>query len=209
MTERALRLTGIGGQGVQLAARTLGVAAASQGLSAMVFGEYAGMMRGGNTDATVVIGTRRLVTPPTVSRPWGAIALHHEFWADVEPTMPPGGIVIVDRSVFRGEMGRADLTVVEVEATETATAAGNARGGAMVTLGALAAATGVVSAESLEQAAGEVLPSYRAQHAEANAAAIRAGYELVAELVAEAWPPDEETRSQQAVARSRQEMGAA
>ncbi|MFC5749843.1 2-oxoacid:acceptor oxidoreductase family protein [Actinomadura rugatobispora] len=190
MTERALRLTGIGGQGVQLAARTLGVAAASQGLSAMVFGEYAGMMRGGNTDATVVIGTRRLVTPPTVSRPWGAIAMHHEFWADVERRMSPGGVVIVDGSVFRGEPARDDLIVVTVEATAAATGLGNARGGSMVTLGALAAATGVVTVESLEAAAGEVLPSYRAQHAEANAAAIRAGYELVAERATEAWPDE-------------------
>jgi Pyruvate/2-oxoacid:ferredoxin oxidoreductase gamma subunit len=98
--------------------------------------------------------------------------------------------------------------VVAVEATETATAAGNARGGAMVTLGALAAATGVVSAEALERAAGEVLPSYRAQHAEANAAAIRAGYELVAERVAEAWPRHEQAASNDTGTSPQQEVGA-
>ena len=70
MTERALLLTGIGGQGIQLAARTLAVAAVSDGLQAMVFGEYGGMMRGGNSDSTVVLGTERLLTPPTVSRAW-------------------------------------------------------------------------------------------------------------------------------------------
>ena len=77
MTERAILLTGIGGQGVQLAAKTLAVAAVAEGLEVMVFGVYGGSMRGGNTDATVVLGTQRLTTPPTVSRAWGAITMHH------------------------------------------------------------------------------------------------------------------------------------
>ena len=54
--EHAVLLTGIGGQGVQLAARTLAVAAVKSELEVMVFGDYGGLMRGGNTDATIVIG---------------------------------------------------------------------------------------------------------------------------------------------------------
>ena len=38
-------LTGIGGQGVQLAARTLAVAAVKCDLEVMVFGDYGGLMR--------------------------------------------------------------------------------------------------------------------------------------------------------------------
>jgi Pyruvate/2-oxoacid:ferredoxin oxidoreductase gamma subunit len=181
-------LTGIGGQGVQLAARTLAVAAISDGLEAMVFGEYGGMMRGGNTDATVVIGTGRLLTPPTVSRAWGAVAMHHEYWGDVARRLLSGGVVIVDSTVFRGDIEGTDLVVVPVAATETANDLGNSRGGAMVALGALSAATGLVGVESLAAAIGEVLPPYRAQHAKANAEAIRAGYSLVRDRVLEAWP---------------------
>ena len=188
MTERAVLLTGIGGQGVQLAARTLAFAAIAEGLDAMMFGEYSGSMRGGNTDGSVIIGTERLLMPPTVSRAWVAIAMHHEFWPATEPRVESGGIVLVDRNVFRGEIGRSDVTVVEVDCDDTAAEVGNPKAGAMVALGALAAATGMVGVSSLQTAATEILPPYRAQHAAANAAAIAAGYELVPTRVAEAWP---------------------
>jgi Pyruvate/2-oxoacid:ferredoxin oxidoreductase gamma subunit len=190
LTERAVLITGIGGQGVQLAARTLAVAAIADGLEAMVFGEYGGMMRGGNTDATVVMGTRRLLTPPTVSRAWGAVAMHHEYWGDVARRLVPGGVVIVDGSVFKEDVGRPDLVVVRVPATEAASDLGNGRGGSMVALGALSAATGVVSVNSLAEAIAGVLPPYRAQHAKANAEAIRVGYSLVRDRVVEAWPEE-------------------
>jgi Pyruvate/2-oxoacid:ferredoxin oxidoreductase gamma subunit len=185
--ERALLLTGLGGQGVQLAARTLAVAAIADGREAMIFGEYGGMMRGGNTDATVVIGTERLVTPPTVSHAWGAVAMHHEYWPNVERRMIPGGVVVIDSTVFRGEIGESGLMVVAVEASATATDLGNARGASMVALGALSAATGVVGVASLEAAIEEVLPPYRKQHARANIEAIRAGWGLVQEAVVDAW----------------------
>jgi Pyruvate/2-oxoacid:ferredoxin oxidoreductase gamma subunit len=190
LAERAVLLTGIGGQGVQLAARTLAVAAITDGLEAMVFGEYGGMMRGGNTDATVVLGTGRLLTPPTVSHAWGALVMHHQYWSDVRRRLVPGGVVVVDSTVFDGELGRTDLLVVAVPATEAATDMGHQRGGSMVALGALAAATGIVSVDSLATAMGQVLPSYRSQHVKANAEAIRAGYGLVPDRVAQAWPDD-------------------
>jgi 2-oxoglutarate ferredoxin oxidoreductase subunit gamma len=186
LVERAVLLTGIGGQGVQLAARTLAVAAVRDGREAMVFGEYGGMMRGGNTDATVVLGTERLVTPPTVSHAWGAVAMHHEYWPTVASRLIPGGVVIVDRSVFLGDIGRSDLLAVEIEASATATGLGNPRGCSMVALGALSASTGLVGVESLVAAAEEVLPPYRRQHAAANAEAIRAGFDLVDEQVVDA-----------------------
>jgi Pyruvate/2-oxoacid:ferredoxin oxidoreductase gamma subunit len=182
-----MMLAGIGGQGIQLAARTLAVAAVADGLQAMMMGEYGGMMRGGNSDATVVLGTGRLFSPPTVSRAWGAIALHHQYWQGVAPRVVTDGVVIVDRGVFQGDIGRADVTVVEIDATNTAIDLGSVRGASMVALGALSAATAIVSVDALVAATAEVLPPYRAQHAAANAIAVRAGYELVDGVAQPAW----------------------
>jgi Pyruvate/2-oxoacid:ferredoxin oxidoreductase gamma subunit len=187
MAERALMLAGIGGQGIQLAARTLAVAAVADGLQAMMMGEYGGMMRGGNSDATVVLGTERLLSPPTVSHAWGAVALHHQYWRDVAPRVLAGGVVVVDRGVFQGDVGRDDTTVVEVDATNTAIDLGSVRSASMVALGALSAATGIVSLDALVTATAEVLPPYRAQHAAANAEAVRAGHALVDGVVLAAW----------------------
>ena len=74
--ERELLMTGIGGQGVQLGALVLATAATAEAREVMYFGIYGGMMRGGNTDSTVVIADAPITTPPVVARAWSAIAMH-------------------------------------------------------------------------------------------------------------------------------------
>jgi 2-oxoglutarate ferredoxin oxidoreductase subunit gamma len=186
--ERAVLITGIGGQGVQLAARTLAVAAVREEFEVMVFGSYGGLMRGGNTDSTVIIGQGPLRSPPTVARAWAAMALHHEFWPPVRDRLVEGGVAVIDRSVFQGDAGLEGCHLVDIEATSLATDMGNARGGAMVALGALAAVSGLVGIDALDVAARQVLPSYRSGHAAANVAALRAGFELFDSPRAMAWP---------------------
>jgi Pyruvate/2-oxoacid:ferredoxin oxidoreductase gamma subunit len=186
VVEHAVLLTGIGGQGVQLAARTLAVAAVKCDLEVMVFGDYGGLMRGGNTDATIVIGDDPLRSPPTVAWASMALVMHHEYWPGVRDRLVPGSVVIIDRSVFKGEIGLSD--VIEVEATAVASEMGNSRGGSMVALGALAAATGLVDLAHLSEAAFEVLPPYRAEHAQANADALAAGFGLIEQPAASLWP---------------------
>ena len=185
--ERAVLLTGIGGQGVQLAARTLAVAAVQSDLEVMVFGSYAGLMRGGNTDATIIIGDGPLRSPPTVAWAQAALVMHHEYWPGVRDRMVHDSVIVVDRSVFTGELGLVHGVAVEIEATGMATEMGNGRGGAMVALGALAAVSGLVDLEHLQAAAFEVLPSYRAEHAKANATALEMGFALVGEPAANVW----------------------
>ena len=72
--ERELLITGIGGQGVQLAAQVLARAATLEGREVMYLGLYGGMMRGGNTDSTVVVGDGPIEAPPVVPKAWSAIA---------------------------------------------------------------------------------------------------------------------------------------
>ena len=62
MAEYELLLTGIGGQGVQLGAQVVARAATLEGREVMFFGIYGGMMRGGNTDSTVVIAPRSVAS---------------------------------------------------------------------------------------------------------------------------------------------------
>jgi Pyruvate/2-oxoacid:ferredoxin oxidoreductase gamma subunit len=187
-TEREVLLTGIGGQGIQLAARTLALAAVRDGREVMVFGVYGGVMRGGNTDATVVVGDGPLWTPPTVDEAWSALAMHHEYWPEVRERLRPGGVAVVDTGIFRGDPAVPDVTIVGLEATTIATDLGNALGGSMVALGAFGATTGLVTLDALLGAAAAVLPPYRAAHAEANARCLQAGYEHVPAPVVAAWP---------------------
>lgn len=193
MNERTILMSGIGGQGVQLAAKTLAYAAIASGFEVMVFGTYGGSMRGGNTDSAMVIGRGPIRTPPVLDASWSALVMHHESWASLSAKLLPGGIALIDSSVFRGDFGLPDVSTVPLPATEIAQALESSRAGSMVALGAFNAITAMVPHDALMAAAGEVLPPYRAQHIEANQNALRAGQEAVAGMSVPAWPVAMET----------------
>ena len=184
--ERELLITGIGGQGVQLSAQVLARAGALEGRAVMYLGLYGGMMRGGNTDSTVVIGDGPIEAPPVVSRSWSAIAMHDEFWAPLEPKLRPDALVLVNDATFTTEI-TAPATVIRVPATNVATDLGNPLGGAMVMLGAYAGTTGIVTLDALIEAMRESIPPYRTQHIEANEKALRAGWDLLPADAHPAW----------------------
>src|SRR5437868_2693617 len=103
--ERELLMTGIGGQGVQLAAQVLARAATLEGREVMYLGLYGGMMRGGNTDSTVVIADQPILAPPVVSQTWSAIAMHDDYWPAVAAKVRPGGLVLVNDTTFTSDVG--------------------------------------------------------------------------------------------------------
>jgi len=184
--ERELLITGIGGQGVQLSAQVLARAAALEGLNVMYLGLYGGMMRGGNTDSTVVVADAPILAPPVVSRAWAAIAMHDDYWPAVEAKLRPGGLVLVNDTTFTSEV-RADVVLHRVPATTVATDLGTPLSGSMVMLAAFCAATAIVSEDSLIAAMRASIPSYRTQHIEANERALRAGSELLPAGAFPAW----------------------
>lgn len=186
--EREVLLTGIGGQGVQLAAQVLATAALSEGRDVQLFGSYGGMMRGGNTDATLVVAEDEVESPPTVDSAWAALVMHHEFAGPVLDRVREDGIVVVNKSVWddRGDLG--PCPVLEVAATELAAEAGNAIAAGMVMLGAFSAGTGFVTLDALAAAAGASVPAYRTQHLELNERALAMGASAVPGRLVDAWP---------------------
>jgi 2-oxoglutarate ferredoxin oxidoreductase subunit gamma len=184
--ERELVLTGIGGQGVQLAAQVLARAAIAEGRSAQMFGSYGGMMRGGNTEATLVIADGAIGAPPTVAETWSAIFMHHDFSEPTRAKLRAGSLVLVNTTVFEGSLAD-EYEVVEVPATDLAVDLGNVMTASMIMLGAYVAVTGMVTLDSLDTAVTESLPSYRAQHAARNITAIRAGFDVAPRDLSPAW----------------------
>jgi Pyruvate/2-oxoacid:ferredoxin oxidoreductase gamma subunit len=176
--ERELLVTGIGGQGVQLAGQVLARSATLEGRSVMLFGLYGGMMRGGNTDCTVVVGDAPLLTPPLVSRAWSAIAMHDEFWEPIELRLRPGALVLVNDPTFHHEIA-APCSVQRIDATGIASELGHPLGASLVMAGAYAGLTEIVGADALVAAMRESIPSYRTQHIAANEEALRAGLAAV------------------------------
>lgn len=191
--ERELMITGIGGQGIQLAGQVIARAATLEGRNVMLFGIYSGVMRGGNTDATVVVADRPIEAPPIVSRTWSAIAMHHEFWEALRPRVRPGGVVVLNSTVFEGDAGLhpGAHRVFAIPATEVAVGLGNLMVASMVMAGAYAGVTGLVGIDSLVEGMRESIPPYRQQHVPLNEEALRAGFDAVDHLTAPAWEPAE------------------
>ena len=188
--ERELLLTGIGGQGVQLAARVIATAAIAEGRSVQMFGSYGGMMRGGNTDATIVVSDGPVEAPPTVGHAWSAIVMHDQFAPPIFAKLVGGSIAVLNIDVCSSRPDAARTTVVEVAANEIADQIGNRLAASMVLVGAYAAATGLVSPDSLAGAIAASLPSYRQKTVEVNVAAVRAGYAVGPRDLVAAWPAE-------------------
>jgi len=175
--ERELLVTGIGGQGVQLAAQVLARGATNEGRHVMLFGVYAGAMRGMNTDATVVIGDGPLHSPPLVSHTWSAIGMHDKYWTPIGRKLRNGALVLVNDATFETELDPDRYRVVRVPATDIADDLGNPMGGSMVMAGAYAATSGLVGLDALQDGMRDSIPPYRVQHIAANETAIRTGFE--------------------------------
>ena len=151
--EREVLWTGIGGQGVQLAAKILALAATHEGREVMSLGTYGGTMRGGNTDATLVIADGAITAPPMVSKAWAAIIAHPRFADPLFPKMRGDGAIFVDADLLEEPLPESKAEVVALSATKLAREIEAPKAAALVLLGAFAQATGMVGPDALATAA--------------------------------------------------------
>lgn len=198
-------LTGIGGQGVQLCAKALAMAATAEGRQAMLSSHYGGEMRGGQTEASVVVADAGLRSLPILPSAGSAYVMHHAYWAPVRDRLRPSSVVVANSTVIGdaggaagagGAPGGADgagldgsdsFRVVGVPATGMASEAGAPMTAGFVLLGAFASVTGLVGVDSLVEAMTELVPAYRRQHLVANEAALRSGAAAVRAATAPLW----------------------
>lgn len=179
--------TGVGGQGIQLAAKTLAMGAVIDGRQAMMCGHYAGAMRGGQTDASVVIADQGLRSLPILPSAWSAIVMSEDYWEPTRAKIRPGGVVVVNGDMVAEDFTHDGLQVFRFPAQQIAADAGAPLGASLVLLGAYCTLTGLCSPESLVEAMKRLVPSYRTQHVAGNEAAIRAGAVVGEPLVVPAW----------------------
>jgi Pyruvate/2-oxoacid:ferredoxin oxidoreductase gamma subunit len=189
-------MTGIGGQGIQLAAQVLALAAVAEGREAMLFGSYGGMMRGGSTAATLVVADAPIEAPPTVGSAWSAMVMHHDYWEPTRDRLRNGvrngaqdTVVLVNTTVFSAPIETAGWITVGVPATDIAAEVGSVAAASLVLLGAYAETTGLVRLASLAEALPHALPVYRQHTLALNHAALAAGAAQATPGLAPAWTP--------------------
>jgi Pyruvate/2-oxoacid:ferredoxin oxidoreductase gamma subunit len=147
--EREILWTGIGGQGVQLAAQVLARAATLEDRHVMYLGTYGGTMRGGTTDSTLIVGDRPLSSPPIVAKTWAALAMHHQFWKPLRPKLRRGSLVLVNAPIFEAPLEREAWREFEVPATRVSGELGNPMGASLVLLAAFCSLTQLVKLDAL------------------------------------------------------------
>lgn len=172
-------MAGTGGQGVLLIGTLLTEAAAEDGLQVSYFPIYSPEVRGGSTTCTIVISDGA-VGSPVSGRP-AAMLLMDQISVDTNlARLKDGGLAIINTTLVT-EVGRDDISVVKVPATETALEIGSDRIANMVMLGAYVGATQAVSMTALEAALRKVLPERHHKLLPMNMQALQAGAALAAE----------------------------
>ena len=173
-----IQVTGIGGQGVQFATRTIAAGAMAAGRTVMLTSEFGGEMRGGISTATLIAGDPPLQALPVVPTAAAVVALHDKYWPLIEHRLRPGGLLLVNSSLWERPLPPR-FCVVRVPATKLALEGGFPMGAGLLLAAAFATLTGLATIDDMCAAMERLLPGYRRQHLPSNIAALRAGAEQV------------------------------
>ena len=172
-------ISGFGGQGVLFAGQMLAYAAVEEGKHVTWRPSYGPEMRGGTAHCTVVISDDEIGSP-LVRNPSAALVLNPPSMERYAPLVKPGGVLVVESALVSRRSERDDIREIRVPGKEIAERLHSPQVANMVLLGALAAATGIVSLEALERVLEIHLSERHRSDLPANRAAIGRGAELVA-----------------------------
>jgi Pyruvate/2-oxoacid:ferredoxin oxidoreductase gamma subunit len=182
VTERALILVGVGGEGIQLAATIVAHAAVRNGLYVSLLGLYGGEMRGGPSECSISFSTGPVEAPLILSETWSAIVLGPTFWSSTQRKLRPDSFVLFDRDKSTGEHAGGTYKALPLAATRIARECGDERLASLVMIGAYGELTGIAPAVTLASAMESLVPSYRSERIASNRRALVAGAEAVASV---------------------------
>lgn len=173
-----VRFGGVGGQGIVLAGRLLGRAAALfDGKDAVCTQSYGPEARGGASRADVVISDHRVDYPFVIEADILAV-LFQEAYIMFRAQVRRGGLLLAEAELV--QPGDEDENLHVVPAVRIATELGNRMAANVVMLGYLVGASDIVSRESVEQA---IRTSVKPHILDLNMKALDAGMALAREKI--------------------------
>lgn len=172
-TTSQIRFGGVGGQGIVLAGRLLGKAAALfDGKEAVCTQTYGPEARGGASRSDVIISDRPVDYPFVTSADILAV-LFQEAYTRFRSGLKPGGTLIVDTGLV--QLSADDKDACGLPATKIAEELGSRLVTNVVILGYLVGKTGVVSRGSVEEA---IRATVKKQNIDLDLKALDAGMSL-------------------------------
>lgn len=174
---------GFGGQGVMSMGMAIAYAAMYEGKQVSWLPSYGPEQRGGTANCMVVVSDQP-VGSPLVTEPDCAVTMTLPSLEKFGPAVKPGGLLFINRSLVSGGAGREDVRVFALDVLQLAKDMGDSRVANMIMLGAVIAATGVVSLAAAAGALDRVLPERHHHLLELDREALVCGAALAAEAEA-------------------------
>lgn len=165
-------IAGFGGQGVMSMGQLIAYSGMIENKHVSWLPSYGPEQRGGTANVSVIVSDEP-VGSPVISRPTAAIVLNKPSFDKFEPTVRPGGVLIVNSSLIDSKSKRDDITIIEVDATKLANELGEARVANSIILGAFLEISKAVSPDSVIESLKKVLPERRHNLIPINKAADR------------------------------------
>jgi 2-oxoglutarate ferredoxin oxidoreductase subunit gamma len=144
-------ITGFGGQGVMLMGQILVTAGMLEGKEVSWYPSYGMEMRGGSANCGVIVSGKRIGSP-LVSAPDILVAMSLPALNKFADSVKPGGKILFNSSLIEKNPRTSDVSSHAVPANDIANSLKYPRIMNMVMLGALVAATDVVSQAALSGA---------------------------------------------------------
>ncbi|MCK4660677.1 MAG: 2-oxoacid:acceptor oxidoreductase family protein [Phycisphaerae bacterium] len=170
---------GFGGQGILLAGQLVAKSAMDDGLYATWFPSYGPEMRGGTANCIVVYSDDEIGSPIT-SQYDTVIVLNQPSFEKFQPTVKPGGTLLVNTSLIEINNPRDDIKIVEVQANRLAQEVATDRSANVVIVGAYNALKGHLKNETIAKVLQETFARKGQNVVDANLKALTAGTEAIA-----------------------------
>ncbi len=166
---------GFGGQGMLLIGKFVAMANMLDGKHVSWLPSYGPEMRGGTANCSVTVSDEP-VGSPLVNNADVLIAMNLPSLDKFEPTVKPGGLIVVNSSIIDRKVERDDVKVVYCDANGIAESVKNPKGANVAILGAMMGAdTESVSEEKMIEAIKIELGEKKMRFLEGNKAALSAG----------------------------------
>jgi len=158
MSRREVRFSGFGGQGIILAGKIVGKAAAIyDGKHATFTQSYGPEARGGACAAEVVINDQPVHYPHIVD-PEALVVMSQGAYNRYVPEFREDGLLLIDTDLVELDEMADGLRILSIPATRIAEEVGRTLVANIVMLGFVAAVTDLVSVDAMRQAALSSIP---------------------------------------------------
>ncbi len=168
-------IAGFGGQGIMMLGKVIAQAGMLSGLHVTWIPKYGAEVRGGTAHCMVRVSSSEIASP-LVSEPSLLVVMNKPSLIKFENLVQPEGAVVINTSLCDEAVGRNDLSICPIPATDIADTIGAMKGANMVALGALLKLRPFLELSLVVSALKAILPSYRHKYIPLNEKALYEGF---------------------------------